>query len=362
MNTILAIDMGKYKSVYCRYDPASGRQEFGTVRTSPKDFHDLLVKHAADVVVIEIGPMAGWVADLCEALGVKLLVVNTSSDAWSWNKIKNKSDRKDAQKIAVMQAMGQHRYVHMPAADVRQWRELIGYRDQLVARVTACKNRLRAILDRQGERWPAGKKGWTQAALKTLKSMARPLAECAGAALWRGMLQEELLSLEQAQARLASVSDKLDRLADASDRVRRLKTVPGVGSRTAEVVVAMLDDPKRFGNVAQVGAYTGLTPRRCQSGQMDRQLGISHAGSALLRKMLVQAAWMGQLTNPWMRDTFQRISGGKTERKKKAIVAVARRLFVRLWAMDRSGQDWNGPAAVVPDWRQRRKIPQAAIE
>lgn len=119
----------------------------------------------------------------------------------------------------------------------------------------------------------------------------------------------------------------------------------------------MLDDPKRFRNVAQVSAYTGLTPRRCQSGQMDRQLGISHAGSALLRKMLVQAAWIGQLTNPWMRETFQRVSAGKAERKKKAVVAVARKLFVRLWAMDRGGQDWNGPAAVVPDWRLRRTIP-----
>jgi transposase len=113
----------------------------------------------------------------------------------------------------------------------------------------------------------------------------------------------------------------------------------------------MLDDSSRFKNVSEVGAYTGLTPRRCQSGQMDRQLGISYAGSKVLRKMLVQASWIGQQTNPWMQETFQRLTGGKPDRRKKAIVGVARKLFVRMWAMDRDGKDWNGPAAVKHNWR-----------
>jgi transposase len=302
-------------------------------------------------VLVEISPLAGWVSDLCRTLQIKLKVVNTASEAWSWKKIKNKSDRKDADKTLGMEVMNRHSYVHMPAAAVRQWRELISYRDDLVSRVTACKNRLRSIFDRQGQRWPAGSAGWTSAALEQLRSIARPLDECDGENLWRGMLYEELLSLSHAQARLASVSGKLDQMAEGSPRVRRLKTAPGVGNRTAEIVVAMLDDAKRFHNVGQVGAYTGLTPRLCQSGAMDRQLGISHAGSKLLRKMLVQASWAGQQTNPWMKEVFERVAAGKKERKKKAIVAVARKLFVRFWAMDRDQKDWNGPAAVTPEWR-----------
>lgn len=346
MGMILAIDMGKNKSVYCRYNSCDGKHSFGRIATSPKDFHDLLVEHPQDTVVIEVSPLCGWVSDLCGALGVKLLVVNTASEAWSWKKIKDKSDRKDAHKIAVMQAMGQHRYVHVPCSEVRQWRELIAYRDDQVGRVTACKNRIRSIFDRQGETWPAGKSGWTQAALRELKSWTRPLAECDQQNLWRGMLGEELCALEQTRARLEQVGAKLDQLAQASDRVRRLTTIPGVGNRTAEIAVAMLDDSKRFKNVSQVGAYTGLTPRRCQLGQMDRQLGISYAGSKLLRKMLVQSAWVGQQTNPWMQETFARLSGGKPDRRKKAIVGLARKLFVRMWAMDRDEKDWNGPAAV----------------
>jgi transposase len=355
MAMILAIDMGKNKSVYCRHNPLNGEQKYETIPTSPQAFHDLLVQHPEDTVLIEISPLAGWVSDLCRTLKIQLKVVNTTSDAWSWKKVKDKSDRKDADKLAVMEAMNQHRYVHMPKAPVRQWRELIAYRNDQVKRVTACKNRIRAILDRQGKRWAAGKAGWTQAAIDELRSMAKSLDECTDENLWCGMLHEELLSLSHSQARLASVSSKLDQMAESNKRVIRLKTVPGVGNRTAEIVIAMLDDSSRFDNVSQVGAYTGLTPRRLQSGQMDRQLGISHAGSRLLRKMLVQASWIGQQTNPWMKQTFERICAGKADRKKKAIVAVARKLFVRLWAMDRDSKDWNGPAAVKPTRRTKVK-------
>lgn len=360
MQPILAIDLGKNKSVFCDYDPRDGQHVFGTLPTTPQEMHELLVKHPGHLVVIEICPVAGWVSDLCRTLDVAVKVVNTTSEQWSWKKVKNKSDRGDAVKIATMQAMGQHRYVHVPALAVRQWRELIGYRDGQVSRATASKNRIRAILDRQGQRWPAGKSGWTAAALAELATMARPLAECEATTLWHGMLHEELASLNHALERIAEVTRKLDAMAQADDRVRRLKTVPAVGNRTAEIAIAMIDDPKRFGNVGQAGAYTGLTPRRLQSGQMDRQLGISHAGSRLLRKMLVQAAWIGQQTNPWMRETFARVSGGKKERRKKAIVAVARQLFVRLWAMDRDGKDWSGPAAVKPPSRRTKQTAAAA--
>jgi len=242
-----------------------------------------------------------------------------------------------------MEAMGLHRYVHVPAPSVRRWRELIACRDSLRKRSTACKNRIRAILDRQGDCWPAGKKGWTVAAMEELARLARPLCECGDEQLWRGMLEEELACLKHTLERMTAVEGKLDAMAAANPRVGRLTTTPGVGNRTAEIVIAMLDDPGRFKNVAQAGSYTGLTPRRLQSGQMDRQVGISHAGSKLLRTMLVQASWIGQRYNPWMKETFERICGGKKDRRKKAIVAVARQLFVRLWAMDRTATDWKDP-------------------
>jgi transposase len=345
MSDILAIDMGKNKSVYCDYDSATGVHEFGTLATGPREFEGLVKRLPGRRVVIEVSPLAGWVSDLCRTLGRELKVVNTTGEAWKWNRVKDKSDRADGLKIARMEAMGQHRYVHLPGAPVRRWRELIAYRDDLVRRSTASKNRIRALFDRQGERWPAGKKGWTIAALEEMAKLATPLEECGGDdQLWRGMLHEELACLRHTRERVEAVEAKLDAMAEGNERVRRLTSTPGVGNRTAEMVVATLDDPKRFKNVAQVGSCTGLTPRRLQSGEMDRQLGISHAGSRLLRKLLVQAAWIGQQHNPWMKEAFERIGGGKKDRRKKAVVAVARQLFVRLWAMDRDGTEWKDPA------------------
>jgi transposase len=343
MYDILSIDLGKNKSVFCDYDSRSGEHRFGSVPTCPQQFKTLLQQHPGRCIVIEICPHAGWVSDLCRELNLVLKVVNTTSEEWKWKKVKNKSDRIDSLKSARMQAMGLHRYVHMPSPAVRQWRQLIAYRDDLVRRSTASKNRIRAIFDTQGQRWPSGKKGWTAAALAELSKIARPLSECDDQQLWRGMLQEELSCLQHTRNRLDEVEQKLDAIAAQSTRVKRLTSTPGVGNRTAEMVIAMLDEPQRFKTVRQVGAYSGLTPRRVQSGEMDRQLGISHAGNRLLRKLLVQASWIGQRYNPWMKETFERIGAGKKERKKKAIVAVARQLLVRLWAMDRDQTDWKDP-------------------
>src|SRR5688572_27312194 len=115
MHDILAIDMGKNKSVFCRYAPGDAAHQFGSLATSPKDFEALLKRHPGCRVVIEISPLAGWVSDLCRTLGRELKVVNTTGEEWKWNKVKDKSDRADGLKIAKMEAMNLHRYVHVPA-------------------------------------------------------------------------------------------------------------------------------------------------------------------------------------------------------------------------------------------------------
>ena len=73
----------------------------------------------------------------------------------------------------------------------------------------------------------------------------------------------------------------------ADERCKRLRTAPAVGPRLSEMVVALLDDPKRFKSGKEVGAYAGLTPRQWQSGESDRQGHISRAGNGMLRRLLV---------------------------------------------------------------------------
>ena len=130
--TILGIDMGWSKSVSCLIDSASNQRRYETIGTNRASFEALITRLHPDRVVIEAGPMAGWVHDLCRRLKQELLVLNTNDEAWQWSKVKRKSDRRDALKIARMAMLdGISRAVHVPEHAVRQWRQLIAYRTKV---------------------------------------------------------------------------------------------------------------------------------------------------------------------------------------------------------------------------------------
>jgi len=142
-----------------------------------------------------------------------------------------------------------------------------------------------------------------------------------------------------------ALDKKLDALGEKNAEVIRLQTIPGVGPRLSELVVAVIDDPKRFKNVRQVGSYAGLVPRRYQSGSMDRSGRISKAGCGKLRKLLLEIAWGMLRHNAHGQSVFKRISKGQKTRRKQAAVALARRILGWCWAMLRDGSNWRDPAA-----------------
>lgn len=129
-------------------------------------------------------------------------------------------------------------------------------------------------------------------------------------------------------------------------RTVRLQSLPGVGPRVAETLVATLDDPQRFSRARQVGAYAGLTPRQYDSGQTRRSGRISKRGSRPLRHALNQAAWRAVEKDAHFRGIFMRVCRGSKKRRKIAIVAVMRRLLIVAWAMLRDGTRYHCPAAL----------------
>ena len=110
---------------------------------------------------------------------------------------------------------------------------------------------------------------------------------------------------------------------------------------TAEAIVAFIDDPHRFQNKNQVSAYAGMVPRQYQSGNTDRHGRITKRGPRLLRTLLVECAWCSLKYNQWSRETYQRIHRGTQARKKKAAVALARKILVIAWAMLREETDYD---------------------
>src|SRR5258708_34614346 len=154
MMRILALDLGKYKTVACEYEAETGRHRFATVRTTPKALPDLIVDREPQRVVIEICSIAGWVGDLVRSLGIELQVANTADERWRWRIVKQKNDRRDALKAAQLSAVNQLSLVHAPQIAVRQWRALIAYRHHLVRRRTKLKKHIRGPLLRGGQLLP----------------------------------------------------------------------------------------------------------------------------------------------------------------------------------------------------------------
>jgi transposase len=338
---ILALDLGKSKSVCCLLDTDSGEVQYQTITTTAAAIDRRIHRSGAEHLVLEVCTLAGWVHDVGVSAGVKVHVANPNHEGWRWRNVKRKTDRLDALKLAELMAMRQLPEVHVPRREVREHRALIEYRGQLVSRRTRIKNTIRSLVLRQGLSFPSGKEGWTLKARQQLAALALPWEQASGLELWRGQLGEELGALNEIESRLSRVEGRLDALARTDDRIRRLRTIPCVGPRTAEMLVAVLDDPHRFKTGKQVGSYVGLVPRQYQSGQMDRQGRISKQGNRRLRSLLVEVSWLALRYNPQLSAIYHRLCRGTRSRRKIAIVAVARRLLVIAWAMLRDGTDWS---------------------
>jgi transposase len=355
---ILAVDLGKYKSVACAHENDRGEIAFTTFETTRAELQKLIARHRPAVIIVEACLLAGWVHDLCVELGVPCLVANTASEAWKFKHLKRKTDRDDALRLAQLYVLGQLPTVSLPPSRLRQWRSLITTRQNLVGRRVAVQNRIRAIFVAQGLPAPRGAKAWSATGLAGITLQGKAIAACAPDELWRGLLDLALTEYRAIGGLVAQAEGRLDELGRQNTAVKLLQTTPGMGPRTAEAVAAYLHEPGRFHKCKQVSAYSGLVPRQHQSGEMDRRGRISKRGPALLRKLLVECAWCMVRYNAWARGFYLRLTGGGQRRKKQAIVALARKILVRSWAMLRDRKPWHDPQTApkqaLPPSKQRR--------
>ena len=345
---ILAIDLGKFKSVGCFMDTASREHAFATLETTREAIKAWVVTHAAAVasetlVAFEACDAAGWVHDLLAPMGVAIVVVNCNDERWRWRKVKRKTDRDDALKLARLALLDQLPSVHVPGPLSRQRRRLMLHRRSVVVRRTQCRNAIRSIFSQQGIALARGNKQWTIAGVEQLNGYAKPLADCDTENLWRGRLHAELELIKGVDAQLKIMDRRLDELAD--DRTQLLRTMKGVGPRLAEAVVLHLDDPHRFKHAEELASFAGLVPRQIESGQMSRYGHITRRGPALLRSLLVEAAWTIWRYNDWAKAFVEKISRGGKGRRKLAIVALARKVLIVLWGMLKTNTPFKHPAA-----------------
>lgn len=248
---------------------------------------------------------------------------------------KRKNDRCDAGKLAMLLFLDQVPPVYVPSGQVRSWRAFIEFRHRLINKRTRCKNQLRSLLRGHGVAAVAGKRLWTRAGMQWLEHVELPTE---AAALQRDLVCEQLRHLEK---QIKRVERMLNRMGRAHPGVMLLRTIPGVGPRTSEAVVAYIDDPRRFTRTRKVGSYFGLVPCQDQSAAMNRLGHITRQGPSTVRKLLTEAAWQAIRRSRHVHAYFDRIQGGDPQRRKIALVATAHYLVRVMQAMLRTGQGWR---------------------
>jgi len=346
---IIGIDLGKFKSVACASPAAGVEPTFRTLPTDPQAFHDYLVEQAPDRLAIEVGTPAGWVFDLATDLGIPCEVANTRDERFSYIKTRKKTDRDDALKLVRLSRLDEMPEVTLPSRETRQHKQLIRHRETLVGRRTAIVNHIRSLFDQQGIRLPAGQKLWSKAGRAVLAEHARELTQ--GLPMheaWRGILHEELAAWHQLHERIKAVEARLKAAHAACPKCKRLQTIPGVGPRLSESLVTVLGDPNRFKSGKEVSAYVGMTPRLHQSGEVLRSGRISKQGDRRLRSLLVEIAWACRRFNPTFKALFEHLTGGQKTRRKKAAVALGRRILVVCWSMLKHERDWDASKVGPP--------------
>jgi len=176
---------------------------------------------------------------------------------------------------------------------------------------------------------------WTKQGLAWLRQLDLPTLS---QQLRRDLLLEEVETLNSQRRRL---EQQLSRQARHTPAVGQLRSIPGVGIRTAEAVAAFVDDPHRFRNAKAVGRYFGLVPCQDQSGDKNRLGHITREGAPVVRQLVAEAAWQALRRSPTVRAYFERVQRGDPQRKKIALVATAHYLVRVMWAMLRRGTLWE---------------------
>lgn len=248
-----------------------------------------------------------------------------------------KSDRLDARVLAEFLARDMIPEAYRAAPRQREHRRLIRQREWLGRRLRSVKVRMRRILaDYNADRADLFTRAGRSAAGELKLSSADRLALNQ---MWSqyDLLRNQVSEVMQALREFAKTAS-----ASEAEARRVVGTIPGVGAVTVEAFLAELADAHRFRSRKRAAAYVGLAPGQRESGGVRRGLGITRTGSGLLRRILNQAAWRLVRVDPRWRRIFEGLA--KRRGKKKAIVAISRRLPCVMVSLVQSGQSYR-PAA-----------------
>ena len=281
--------------------------------------------------VYEAGPTGFGLYDEITAAGHPCLVVAPSMVPSAPGK-RVKTNRLDSKKLSEGLRGGQLRSIHVPARPYRELRHLVQLRDTHVQQLTATKCRIKALLLYEGIPYPDPKGGWSAAVIAELRAL--PCTEAV-----RFKLDQLIGTLYFHFNSAAVVQKQIRRTCQADPELRQsialLQSIPGIGWIVAAHLVARLGDWRQIENVRSIAGFLGLVSSEHSTGDKQNRGSITRAGDSRLRNKLIQSAWTTIKKDPELRAFYRSVYQRQPQKlaARKAIVAVARKLTTRIYAV-----------------------------
>lgn len=337
--TTIGIDLGDRKHAICVLDAEGGIVSERSITNTRESLAKLSASHPSALIVMEVGMNSPWISRFFEARGHRVLVANPRKLRAIYANDR-KCDRKDAELLARL-ARADEKLIHpITHGTERAQRDLlqIKLRDNLVRQRVDVISAVRFTLKSMGIRLRSPKTSCF--ARHARRELATDFPDTLD------LIEPSLAVLDAMTGQIRELERAIEKLATESyPQCAHLQGITGVGTITSLTFVLTIGDPERFGRSRDVGAYLGLVPKRDQSGDTDKQLRISKAGNAYLRRLLVSAAQY--VLGPFGPDCELKRHGlklaerGGKRAKKKAVVAIARKLAVTMFALLRDRQDYR---------------------
>ena len=285
---------------------------------------------ASSSIAVEASTHGIFVRDFLASRGLRVELANPLAVKWIYASDK-KTDKADAEKLADLMRLGLLPVCYVPDARTRELRDVIRHRKALVEINASLKNKVRAILAREGLNLPyqdvLGVKS-----VEWLEGVE--VSEVQGKAL------RKLVALGQrVKEDVTDYDGEVNREFENNPQAQLLATHPGVGAYAAVHIMSAIGDVNRFPSDEQLASYAGVVPKTWQSGNTTRTKGLKQ-GDKLLKWILVQCAHAAVRTRCKYRKLYLKKTR-KTKSKQKAIIAVARKMVETMYCMLKRGEAYR---------------------
>jgi transposase len=352
----LGLDLGDRKHSVCVIDTLGRVIQEQSIDNDREALALLAKEWPGALIAMEVGTHSAWVSRLLREAGMEVIVANARKvRAISQNE--RKCDEADAAMLARLARVDPALLHPLEHGSEQAQKDLlcIKMRDSLVRGRVALINAVRFTLKSLGHRVS---KPSNERFHKIV--MAEVPEDC------HAVIAPMVAVLAEMSAQIKSLEKHIEELGSKHyPDAKRLREIDGVGPITSLCFVLKVGDPARFEQVRDIGPYLGLAPRRDQSGGCDKQLGISKCGDRYLRSLLVNAAQ--RLLAAHAPECALRAQGlkllgaGSSREKKRAVVAVARKLAVLMLSIWKSGQSYERRAPEIKLHIERPEAQTAAL-